>query len=202
MSDSQHWPADFGPSFTPEQMLSMGVFEGRYIGAISGEPSIPKSYFNYPNVLSGKDKKQFPPNDKLNYYAIKSRQPLSVWADNGWLTKHSPNGWFEWYIKFCLGRRLGEVTIHSKSVNEDRWQINRWRSFVARHMGQIHAHCTLTDKSCHTKQRQGLLQWGWDSEHHTFTDDRILKNAKKMASTFGCRLEAHPSGESILSMNW
>ena len=182
MKSPKIWPIDFGPSYTPKEMLELGVFEGKYIGAIKGEPSIPSDWFKLKRVLSKTDNEADP---KINKYVIKSRQPLSVWKENGWLTKDSPYGWFEWYIKFSLGRRLEDTIKDGKSFNEDKWQINRWRSFVARHMGQISAHCTLSDIKCHTKQRQGLLQWGWDSEHHNFNDKQVTSNAKSIASQLG-----------------
>ena len=92
-----------------------------------------------------------------------------LWKENGWI-KSDPNGWFEWYIHYYLGRRLGQ---------EDIWQINRWRSFVARHMGQIQASCKVGDHQCHTRQRQGLLQWAWDSDT-SFTEEQQLKNHKAL----------------------
>ena len=190
--DKNIWPRHFGPSFLPKEMLAQGVFEGRYIGAIQGAPAIPKDWFGLPKVLSGKDRKQYPPDPSLNAFGLQSRQPLSVWQENGWLTKASPHGWFEWYIKFTLGRRLEE---------EDHWQINRWRSFVARHMGQVKAHCQLADRSCHSKQRQGLLQWGWDSLQHEFSDRQVLANAKRMARQLGCALEPVAT-ESLPSLAW
>ena len=195
------WPSDFGPSFTPAEMLERGVFEGRYIGGIKGQPAVPKDWYSYERVLSGKDKKQYPPDPEVNYFKIKSRQPLSVWKENGWLTVNSPNGWFEWYIKFCLGRRLGNITVHGKSVNEDHWQINRWRSFVARHMGQVASHCKLSDRECHTKQRQGLLQWGWDSQRHHFTDKQVQANAAKISRKLGFEL-TEISIENLPSLEW
>ena len=189
MSKDRNWPIDFGPSFTPEKMLTMGVFEGRYIGAIKGSPAIPANWFGLDNVLSKLDRKKYPPDPEINYYKIKSRQPLSVWKENGWLTVNSPNGWFEWYIKYCLGRRLGDIEVHGKKVNEDEWQIKRWRSFVARHMAQIALHCKLDDRTCRAKQRQGLLQWGWNSQKHTFSDRQVHANATRLAKYFGATIE-------------
>lgn len=203
MSETKYWPVEFGPSYTPKEMLTLGVFEGRYIGAIKGDPSIPKDWFNIEKVLSAKNKKEYPSDPKINHYGIKSRQPLSVWRENGWLTKNSPNGWFEWYIKFCLGRRLGNIKINNKEVNEDTWQINRWRSFVARHMGQISAHCSLSDKKCHAKQRQGLLQWAWNSEKDNFFESQVKNNAKRISSELGFTLENKEiAKERVLAFQW
>ena len=156
------WNPDFYPCYTPEEMLKLGVFEGKYINNIKGIPGYWKAF---PKVLGPDDK----PDPEVNHYGVKSRQPLSKWKENGWI-KTDKNGWFEWYIHYYLGRRLGE---------EDDWQIGRWRSFVARHMGQIKANCDLKDDKCRPVQRQGLLQWGWDSEK-LFTEAQQKKNLQKL----------------------
>ena len=159
----KNWNPLFGPCYSPKEMLELGIFEGKYINGIKG---IPSEWKKLPKVLGPKDE----PNPELNYYKIKSRQPLSTWKKNGWI-KTDKEGWFSWYIQYYLGRRLGE---------EDTWQINRWRSFVARHQGQINSACKLTDHECRPKQRQGLLQWAWDSSVK-FEEEIITKNAKKLA---------------------
>lgn len=160
---SKDWSPLFGPSYTPEEMLKLGVFEGKYINAVKG---VPAAWKKIDKVLKPGDEA----DPKLNKYGVKSRQPLSVWKENGWI-KSDKNGWMEFYINYYLGRRLGA---------EDDWQIGRWRSFVARHQGQIVASCKITDDSCHAKQRQGLLQWAWDSSVK-YSEEQVTKNAKRMA---------------------
>lgn len=156
------WDTSFYPCYTPEEMLKLGVFEGKYINNIKG---IPASWKSLPKVL-GPDEE---PDESLNHYGVKSRQPLSTWKEKGWI-QTDENGWFHWYIEYFLGRRLGE---------EDKTQINRWRSFVARHMGQIKANCDLKNKDCRPVQRQGLLQWGWDSSK-LYTDEQQVSNLKAL----------------------
>jgi hypothetical protein len=162
---SKNWDVSFTPSYTPEEMLKLGVFEGKYINNIKG---IPSSWKSLPKVVGPKD----PPDIKLNKYGVKSRQPLSAWKEKGWITDDSPNGFFEWYIHYWLGRRLDKI---------DNTQIGRWRSFVARHQGQIKANCTLGDDKCRPVQRQALLQWGWDSST-LYTDEQRAKNLKKFTT--------------------
>lgn len=166
------WNVEFTPSYTPEEMLRLGVFEGKYINGMDG---IPASWKKIPKVLGPNDE----PDATINYYGVKSRQPLSVWKENGWI-KTDKEGWFGWYCRYYQGRRLGE---------EDDWQINRWKSFVARHMGQIKAGCSLKDKSCHPAQRQGLLQWAWDSET-LFTEKQKAINLSKFTSGKNVKLES------------
>lgn len=162
MKNADTWNTDFFPCYTPEEMLELGVFEGKYINNIK---SIPASWKNLPKVLGPKDE----PDESLNHFGVKSRQPLSTWKENNWI-KTDENGWFHWYIEYYLGRRLGE---------EDNWQIGRWRSFVARHMGQIKANCDLKDRKCRPVQRQGLLQWAWDSSK-PYGDEQRKANLKKL----------------------
>mgnify|MGYP001085231066 CR=1 FL=1 len=170
LASKTKWDPDFAPCYTPEEMLKQGVFEGKYINNIRG---IPKEWKKLPKVVGPKDE----PNVALNKFGVKSRQPLSVWKANGWIMTDA-NGWFEWYCKYYNGRRLGE---------EDRKQIKRWRSFVARHQGQIVKSGKLKDKNSRAKQRQGLLQWGWDSTKE-FNEDQLKRNRRKL-SRLGFNLE-------------
>lgn len=160
------WDPNFGPSYTPKEMLEMGVFEGKYINIIKNV-DIPKHWYKIKKVLKKEDK----PDESLNYYKIKSRQPLSVWKENNWIYGDDIGGWFHWYIAYYLGRRDEEI---------DKIQISRWKSFVARHQGQITSNCSLKDKKCRPKQRQGLLQWGWDSSVK-YSEEQVHKNAKRLA---------------------
>lgn len=166
-----NWDPNFAPSYTPKEMLEMGVFEGKYINVVDG---LPKGWYKIKKVLKTSDQ----PDVSINYYGIKSRQPLDVWRKNGWTATNSPYGWFEWYCLYFCGRRLDK---------EDEWQINRWRSFVARHSGQVMIKCKPGDKSCHTKQRQALLQWGWNSDK-PFNDRQTKINLDRLAKMQGINL--------------
>jgi hypothetical protein len=136
----------FAPCYTPPEMLQAGVFEGKYINMIEGLPS---SWYKLPTVVQP----DAPPDVSLNKFGVKSRQPLSTWEENGWIYTDA-GGWFHWYCNYFLGRRLDI---------EDDFQIKRWRSFVARHQGQIVNSGFLKAKTKRIRQRQGLLQWAWDS---------------------------------------
>lgn len=161
LASKKEWDPEFAPCFTPEEMLKQGVFEGKYINNIRG---LPAAWKKLPKVVGKKD----PPDASLNKFGVKSRQPLSAWKKNGWIMTDK-NGWFEWYCKYYNGRRLGE---------EDKKQIKRWRSFVARHQGQVTKSGDIKDKSKRAKQRQALLQWGWDSTKE-FNESQLKRNLGK-----------------------
>lgn len=133
----------FAPAFSPKEMLEHGVFEGKYMNDCREE--FPVSWFT-------KAKLSDEPDPAINCFGIKSRQPLSVWREKGWIIGPDPRGWFQWYCRYYLGRRIEDI---------DRKQIARWKSF-ARHAGQIKANCEPHDFSCRPRQRQALLQWSYD----------------------------------------
>lgn len=157
------WDKSFAPCYTPLEMLQAGVFEGKYINMIDG---LPKNWYKLPTVVGPDD----PPDVNLNKFGVKSRQPLSVWEANNWI-RTDAGGWFHWYCNYFLGRRLGE---------EDEWQIKRWRSFVARHQGQIVNAGCLRATTQRRRQRQGLLQWAWDSTR-PFNDRTRANNLKRLS---------------------
>lgn len=134
---------DFTPHFSPQEMLALGVFEGKYCNDCRDE--FPAEWFEEAKTSDVADA-------SLNCFGIKSRQPLSVWREKGWIIEPDPRGWFQWYCRYWLGRRLPEV---------DRAQIRRWRSF-ARHAAQVRANCPEHCLECRPRQRQALLQWSYD----------------------------------------
>ena len=139
----ENFSIEFKPFYTPAQMLEMGVFEGKYCNDCKNE--FPISWFQ-------NDKMSDIPQININYFKIKSRQPLSFWRDKGWIYGPDPRGWSQWYCRYYLGRRLPEI---------DTLQIKRWRAFT-RHAGQIRSNCRPGDIACRPRQRQALLQWSYN----------------------------------------
>ncbi|MEG9861593.1 MAG: hypothetical protein V6Z81_03705 [Parvularculales bacterium] len=134
---------EFSPHCTPKEMMALGVFEGKYCNDCTDE--LPGDWFE--NAKTSKTS-----NPELNYFGVKSRQSLKVWQEKGWIIGPDPRGWFQWYCRYYLGRRIEKT---------DQAQIRRWKSF-ARHAGQIRANCDRGDLSCRPRQRQALLQWAHD----------------------------------------
>jgi hypothetical protein len=127
-------------------MLALGVFGGKYLYDCQKE--FPASWFTRAKMSKDKELAE------LNFYKINASQPLSVWKKKGWINqKHDPRGWFQWYCRYYMGRRLPE---------EDIRQIKRWKA-IARHIGQVKKNCRKRDLSCRPKQRQALLHWAYDS---------------------------------------
>lgn len=133
----------FEPRFTPAEMLELGVFEGKYLNDCRDE--FPADWFARARIADQ-------PDASLNRFGIKSRKPLSYWRAKGWIYGPDPRGWFQWYCRYWMGRRLPET---------DAIQVRRWRAFT-RHAGQIRANCDAGDLFCRRRQRQALLQWSHD----------------------------------------
>lgn len=136
----------FKPELTPKQMLSLGVFGGHYMTDCQNE--FPKDWFTRAKMDPEKH------NDLLNYFQKHASQSLQVWQHKGWINEeHDPRGWFQWYCRYYMGRRLPE---------EDERQIKRWKA-IRRHVAQVKKNCKKKDMSCRPKQRQVLLHWAYDA---------------------------------------
>jgi hypothetical protein len=135
----------FKPQLTPKEMLQMGVFGGKYMTDCTKE--FPKDWFDKAKLCHEKH------NASLNYFKVNASQPLAVWRKKGWLSQEDPRGWFQWYCRYYMGRRIPQ---------EDQRQIKRWLA-IKRHIAQIKKNCQPGDLSCRKVQRQALLHWAYDS---------------------------------------
>jgi hypothetical protein len=138
---------DFEPELTPAEMLQFGVFCGKYLTDCRAE--FPVSWFANARLATVRR------DCSLNYFGVDASQPLSVWRQKGWIHPDDPRGWFQWYCRYYLGRRLPE---------EDARQIGRWKA-MQRHVRQIQLNCEPGDLSCRPRQRQALLHWAYDSRN-------------------------------------
>lgn len=141
----RNFDPNFTPDLTPAQMLSLGVFGGVYMRDCKSE--FPASWFKGAKLAKGKRDK------KLNLFGVDASQPLSVWRQKGWIYPEDPRGWFQWYCRYYMGRRIPK---------EDARQIKRWNA-MRRHIAQIKNKCRAGDIFCNTRQRQALLHWAYDS---------------------------------------
>lgn len=142
---------DFEPYYTPQQMLSMGVFEGKYMTDCEGE--FPIEWYTAAKKLDKLSPNE--PDPSKNYFKIKSRLSLQEWRVRDWVPVHHKDkdvrGWFQWYCRYWIGRRIPDVDII---------QIKRWKAF-ARHYAQVKKNAK-GDLTKRPRQRQALLQWSWD----------------------------------------
>jgi hypothetical protein len=141
----KHFDLRFIPELTPKEMLSLGVFGGKYM--TDGREEFPDDWFDDAKLCHEKQ------DASLNFFGINASQPLSVWRKKGWLHPMDPRGWFQWYCRYYMGRRMAD---------EDERQIKRWLG-MKRHASQVRHHCKHGDLSCRRRQRQALLHWAYDS---------------------------------------
>lgn len=135
----------FKPELTPAEMLRLGVFGGKYMTDCRAE--FPRSWFAGAKLAVGRA------DSSLNYFGVAASQPLSVWRKKGWIRPEDPRGWFQWYCRYYMGRRL---------PGEDDRQIKRWKA-MRRHIRQIQSNCDPGNLRCRPRQRQALLHWAYDS---------------------------------------
>jgi hypothetical protein len=140
----KNFAPEFKPDFTPKQMLELGVFGGKYLNSAKAE---------YPKEWFVKAKMSDVSEPKLNYFRVSASQPLAEWRRKGWISEYDPRGWFEWYCRYYMGRRIAD---------EDKRQIKRWKA-MKRHLSQIANNCRSGDTLCRPRQRQALLHWAYDT---------------------------------------
>jgi hypothetical protein len=141
----RHFDPEFKPQLTPKEMLTLGIFGGAYF-ADTGIAEFPKSWFAQAQMSETRDK-------KLNQFRVHASQSREEWACKGWIHVDDPLGWFQWYCRYYLGRRI---------PGEDTRQIRRWKN-MQRHAFQVVKYCRKGDRTCRPVQRQALLHWAYDS---------------------------------------
>ena len=124
-------------------MLKLGVFGGSYFGLRIKE--YPKSWFKNAKISA-----KFEVN--LNRFRVKSGMSKKQWLEKGWIFKEDPLGWFQWYCRFSIGRRIPHI---------DEIQIKRWKNF-RRHVIAIKKNCESADMNCRRRHRQAILQWAYN----------------------------------------
>jgi hypothetical protein len=142
--EGKNFDADFKPDLTPKEMLALGVFGGKYMTDCRDE--FPTSWYSKAKLSPEKH------DAKLNFFGVRASQPLAVWKKKGWIHADDPRGWFQWYCRYYMGRRM----------EDDARQIKRWKA-IARHVAQVKKNCRKGDLDCRRRQRQALLHWAYDS---------------------------------------
>ena len=93
----------------------------------------------------------------VNKYGVKLRTSLRFKENKVWINEIDPYGWFQWYFRYWLGRRL----------KDDKRQINRWKKIVSRFKGKLgrmirDAGSKFDDYSVLPKIRQIFLHWYYE----------------------------------------
>jgi hypothetical protein len=139
------YAAGFEPDLTPRQMLELGVFCGKYMTDTRDE--FPANWFTRARLAPERR------DCTLNCFGVDASQSLSVWRAKGWIHPDDPRGWFQWYCRYYMGRRMPV---------EDLRQISRWKA-MRRHIRQVQLNCEPGNLDCRKRQRQALLHWAYDS---------------------------------------
>lgn len=142
--EGRDFHAEFLPQLTPQQMLEMGVFGGKYMTDCQAE--FPSDWFANAKLSPERY------NKELNLFGVRASQPLAEWERKGWIWPNDPRGWFQWYCRYYMGRRC----------EDDDRQIQRWKN-MKRHVTQVRRNCEPYNMDCRPKQRQALLHWAYDS---------------------------------------
>ena len=140
----ENFHREFIPDLTPKEMLSLGVFGGKYMTDCVNE--FPLDWFENARLCKEKH------DPSLNYFGVNASQSLSIWNRKGWIDRQDPRGWFQWYCRYFFGRR----------ISDDDRQIRRWM-LMFRHVAQIRKNCAPRDLDCRRRQRQALLHWAYDA---------------------------------------
>jgi hypothetical protein len=141
----KNFDSEFKPELTPQQMLELGVFGGQYLTDCQAE--FPQAWFKKAKLKLGER------DSKFNFFKVDASQSLKEWQRKDWIHPADPRGWFQWYCRYYMGRRMPD---------EDQRQIKRWKA-ITRHVAQIKKNCHPGDYDCHRKQRQAVLHWAYDS---------------------------------------
>ncbi len=143
----KNFDKEFKPDLSPKQMLSMGIFGGKYMTDCKAE--FPPDWFSGAKLCHEKH------DASLNYFGINASKPLSYWKEKGWIYYEDPRGWFQWYCRYYMGRRCAD----------DARQIKRWKA-MKRHIAQVQKNCEKGAVDCRRRQRQALLHWAYDSRKY------------------------------------
>jgi len=158
---------DFKPNLTPKEVFEMGSFGGTYFRPIYSsiiKSKLKDQHLEFKKWFTKLDVSKYVTNNtcnvSVNKYNVKAGSSLDEWEKSGWITKHDPYGWFQWYCRFYMGRRC----------EDDKRQINRWIKYASEKSGRWRirlVNLCKDNKSNYNNYtispiiRQGLQQWAF-----------------------------------------
>ena len=101
---------DFGANKTPIEVIREGAFGGIYFrdiySSVNGQWY--KKSWKELDQLKNTDQKYYCSDyydRSVNKYGAKCGTSLRFWENKGWINKTDPYVWFQWCLRYWLGRR-------------------------------------------------------------------------------------------------
>ena len=122
----------FGANKTPAEIINEGAFGGTYFRDVySGvNDRWCKNSWKEFDELENIDQTYYCSDYydvSVNIYGVKCGTSLRFGENKGWINKQDPYGWFQWYLRYWLGRKS----------KDNKRQIKRWKGIVNRFKGKL-----------------------------------------------------------------
>lgn len=167
---------DFKPNLTPKECIQRGIFGGIYFNPIGGKPGILSKtididYKEFPdNWFNGLHKSMYLSrkyNKDINMYKVVAGSNQAFWESKNWIHPQDPRGWFQWYMRYYMGRRSSDDERQIRRWLNVAGENGRWRKYL---MNLIISKCKtekdlkkyVNDFTISPKVRQTLLHWGYE----------------------------------------
>ena len=124
---------DFSPNKTPVEIIKEGAFGGTcfrdiYSG-INGKWY--KNSWKEFDQLQYIDQKYYCSNYYVSVHKcdVKCGTSLRFWGNKRWINEIDPYGWFQWWFRFCLGRRPKDeerqINLAKIHLDEDVFRLQK-----------------------------------------------------------------------------
>ncbi|KAJ9640915.1 hypothetical protein H2199_005583 [Coniosporium tulheliwenetii] len=155
--------SDFLPNKSPEEMLREGSFGGSYFRPLYSKAlgvtiqddwrELPESWIQGLDIETYLTSEVYRP--EINKFRVAAGQPIEAWEAAGWVAhEYDVRGWFQWYIRFWLGRRCGD---------DERQGFGVWR--MKEEEGEGREVSPVVHQTCHHwawEVRQDVLDRWWE----------------------------------------
>ena len=123
---------NFSPNKTSTEVMKEGAFGGTYFRDIYSRINEKRYKNSWKECAHLKNiDVKFYASDyydvSVNKYCVKCGTSLRFWENKVWINKIDPYSWFQWYFRYCSGRRSKDGEL----------QINRWKKIVSRFRGKL-----------------------------------------------------------------
>ena len=119
----------FLPNKSPEEVIREGCFGGSYFRPLKSRKlgivveddykELPETWTHGLDVAKYLTSPTYDP--EVNKFKVACGQSIEEWEAAGWINhEHDVRGWFQWYLRYFLGRRC----------DDDERQVSRWRKCV------------------------------------------------------------------------